>query len=139
MHPPFGVLTRQCTKNYKISNSEAIIEKGTMIMLSVAGLQSDPKYYENPEQFWPDRFSSTSLTDKNFLNMPFLTFGEGPRVCLGAQLGKLKVKLAIVHLLQKYEFELGDTHINNELKFHPKSLVKFVVGGINLKLKDREI
>lgn len=137
MHPPFGVLTRQCTKNYKIPNSNAIIEIGTMIMLSVAGLQSDLKYYENPNEFVPDRFSSAALTGKNFLNMPFLTFGQGPRVCLGAQLGKLKVKLAIVHLLQKYKFELGDTHINNELKFHPKSLVKFAVGGINLKVKAR--
>lgn len=137
MHPPFGVLTRQCTKNYKIPNSDAIIEKGTMIMFSVAGLQSDPKYYENPEQFIPDRFNSAATTDKNFLNMPMLTFGEGPRVCLGAQLGKLKVKLAIVHLLMKYRFELGDTHINNALKFHPKSLVKFVVGGINLKVRTR--
>lgn len=137
MHPPFGVLTRQCTKNYKLPNSNAIIEKGTMIMLSVAGIQSDPKYYENPEKYLPDRFSSAAVADKNFVNMPFLTFGEGPRVCLGAQLGKLKVKLAIVHLLQKYEFELGNVHIDKELKFHPKSLVKFVVGGINLKVKAR--
>ncbi|KAJ6645703.1 putative cytochrome P450 6d5 [Pseudolycoriella hygida] len=136
MHPPFGVLTRKCTKNYKLPNTNAIIEEGTMIMLSVAGLQSDPKYYENPEQFSPDRFSSEAMVDKNFLNMPFLTFGEGPRVCLGAKLGKLKVKVGIVHLLQRYKFELGDVH-NKPLKFHPKSLVKFAVGGINLKVKAR--
>lgn len=83
-------------------------------MLSVDGLQSDPKYYKNPEKFSPDRFSAAAMADKNFLNMPRLTFGEGPRVCIGAQLGKLQVKVAIVHLLQRYVFELGSVHINNK-------------------------
>ncbi|KAG4068853.1 hypothetical protein HA402_005001 [Bradysia odoriphaga] len=137
MHPPFGVLTRQCTKNYKLPNSNAIIEKGTMIMLSVAGLQSDPKYYKNPEEFTPDRFSAAAVADKTFLDMPILTFGQGPRVCMGAQMGKLQVKIAIVHLLQRYVFELGSVHVGKKLKFHPKSLVKFAIGGINLKIKSR--
>ncbi|KAG4076362.1 hypothetical protein HA402_005805 [Bradysia odoriphaga] len=137
MHPPFGVLTRQCTQNYKLPNSNAIIEKGTMIMLSVAGLQSDPKYYKNPEEFTPDRFSAAAVADKTFFNMPILTFGQGPRVCMGAQMGKLQVKIAIVHLLQRYVFELGSVHVDKKLKFHPKSLVKFAIGGINLKIKSR--
>lgn len=137
MHPPFGVLTRQCTKDYQLPNSDAIIEKGTMVMLSVAGLQSDPKYYKNPNEFAPDRFSVEAVADKTFLDMPILTFGAGPRVCMGAQMGKLQVKVAIVHLLQRYVFELGSVHVNRKLKFHPKSLVKFAVGGINLKIKSR--
>lgn len=137
MHPPFGVLSRQCTKDYKLPNSDAIIEKDTLIMFSLAGIQYDPKYYEHPKKFIPDRFSDAAMVGKNFLNMPFLTFGDGPRNCLGLRLAKLQVKLAIVHLLQKYKFELGCEHVNTELKLHPKSIVKMPIGGINLKVRSR--
>ena len=54
-------------------------------MFSVPGLQYDPKYYDEPNKFNPDRFKSDQSANKNSLKMPYLVFGDGPRQCLGMQ------------------------------------------------------
>lgn len=132
MHAPFGALARECVKNYKLPDSDVIIEKGTRVLISVDGLHYDTQYYDQPYQFIPERFDH-----KRNEEMPFLSFGDGPRNCLGLRLGKLQSKLAIVALLQKYRFELAEEHLNAELKFVARSPTKCPVNGINLKVLTR--
>lgn len=137
MHAPFGILGRQCVKNYKLPDSDVVIEKGTNVLISVDGLQYDEQYYDQPYKFIPERFDSKRSGDKTFVEMPFLSFGDGPRNCLGLRLGKLQSKLAIIALLQTYRFELAEEHLNKELKFIPQSVTKCPVNGINLKVFSR--
>lgn len=133
MHAPFGALGRECTKDYKVPNSNIVIKKGTRIILSVSGIQHDPQYYEEPNKFNPDRFAE----HKSFCKMPFLSFGDEPRICLGLRLGKLQAKVAIIKVLQKFRFELGEQHQNKELKISPKSLTRYPINGINLNVVSR--
>lgn len=51
MHPAFDFMARECTRDYKIPNTNLIIEKGTPIYFSITGSLYDPKSYENPEIF----------------------------------------------------------------------------------------
>lgn len=64
-------------QNYKIPGTNHVIEKGTEVFISVLGLQRDEKYYEEPDKFNPDRSSADNLGEKNHLNRPFYTFGDG--------------------------------------------------------------
>lgn len=132
MHPPLTSIQRSCTKDYKIPDSNIVIEKGTMVMFSVSGLHYDPKYYDEPKKFKPERYSDVHKSDKSFIEMPNLAFGDGPRNCLGMRMGKLQSKIGVVLLLQKFRFELADEHKNTELKFNPVSFVLFPINGINL-------
>lgn len=34
-----------------------VIEEGTQILISVTGPQYDPKYYDQPNRFMPERFA----------------------------------------------------------------------------------
>lgn len=77
LYPAFGIVTRECTKDYQISGSNVVIEKGTPIYISITGFQHDPNYYEQPDEFMPDRFQNNSV------DAPFFTFGDGPRNCIG--------------------------------------------------------
>lgn len=133
-HPPFELLYRQCTKDYKVPNTEMVIEKGTPIFFSVTGSQTDPKYYVNPDEFVPERFLDDQNFNKNSTFLPYLTFGDGPRNCIGLRLGKLQAKIGICILLLKYSFELGENLANNELKFEPLAEVRTPIGGMNLKI-----
>lgn len=57
------------------------LEKGDFIMVPVDSIQNDPDHFPNPERFDPDRFSTEEKAKRDsFLN---LTFGAGPRVCIG--------------------------------------------------------
>lgn len=134
LHPPFDFISRECTKDYKISGHDIIIKKGTPILISATGPQYDPKYYDQPTKFIPERFIDEQTANKNSVNMPYLTFGDGPRNCIGMRLGKLQSKIGVCILLRRYSFELGVQHKNQTLVLDPKSGVRAPINGIDLKI-----
>lgn len=80
-YPPVPFLNRKCIKDYKIPDSDVVLESGTNVLISVFGLHHDPKHHPEPETFNPDRFSEENKgTIKGFTHIPF---GEGPRNCIG--------------------------------------------------------
>ncbi|XP_075213870.1 cytochrome P450 6k1-like [Lycorma delicatula] len=58
LHPILGTIIRYCTKDYKIPETDVVIEKGTIINIPVVGFHKDPQYFPNPEKFNPDRFQN---------------------------------------------------------------------------------
>jgi len=79
--PSATTLLRECTKDYKVPESDYVIEKGTAVMISVWGVHHDPSHYPDPEKFDPDRFLPEERAKRD--QYCFLPFGEGPRVCIG--------------------------------------------------------
>lgn len=80
-YPPLAVLQRRTLKNYKISDSDVVIPAGTSIVVSNYGLHMDEKYFDNPHEFRPERFTEEEKTKRP--NYTYLPFGEGPRYCIG--------------------------------------------------------
>lgn len=137
MHPPFEVIFRECTKDYTIADTNIVIEKGTQLFFAITAPHYDPKYYEEPNKFMPERFTDDQMSNKNSVNAPYLTFGDGPRNCIGLRLGKLQAKVGICLLLRRFSFELGEDQASEQFKFNPKSTVRAPVGGLKLKVKTR--
>lgn len=74
-------LSRCCTKDYHVPDSNIILKKGTNIFIPVDGIHYDPEYYPDPEKFDPTRFSEENKNKRH--QFTFLPFGEGPRICIG--------------------------------------------------------
>mgnify|MGYP002715762424 CR=1 FL=1 len=68
-------------KEYRVPDSNVVIEKGTPIIISVLGLHMDPKYYPEPEKFDPERFTDEEKIKRH--KYTYLPFGEGLHQCLG--------------------------------------------------------
>jgi cytochrome P450 family 6 len=79
-YPATNILNRECTKEYQITGSKFIIQKGTPIIFSLLGLHRDAKYFPEPEKYDPDRFTDEKHTYDEDMYMPF---GAGPRNCIG--------------------------------------------------------
>lgn len=131
MHPPFELITRECTQDYKVAGTDVIIEKGTPVMFSVLGPHYDAKYYEDPKKFNPDRFNEKSH------DLPYLSFGDGPRICIAMRLGKIQAKVGVCLLLKNFSFKLGEQHINKSFVLNPTSIVRAPISGIKLKITAR--
>ena len=80
-YPPVPLLLRKCVKEYRVPDSNVVIEKGTPIIISVLGLHMDPKYYPEPEKFDPERFTDEEKIKRH--KYTYLPFGEGLHQCLG--------------------------------------------------------
>lgn len=137
LHPAFGTIARKYTKDYEIADLGVKITEGTTIIVPIAAIQRDGKYYDQPHDFVPERFDEKNKADKTFVDMPYLPFGDGPRICGGLRLAKLEANIGIILLLQKFSFELGPQHINKELVSMPASVAKLRIGGINLRVNAR--
>lgn len=137
-YPIAPVLFRECTKDYKVRGSDLIIPKGTSIFFPLMGFQRDPKIYENPLLFKPERFLSSSNGEGKASGCFYLPFGDGPRNCIGTRLGKLTAKLGLATVLSKFTIELDDTDmIDKELTFNSKTFVLTPVKDFNLKVTPR--
>ncbi|KAK9507343.1 hypothetical protein O3M35_007219 [Rhynocoris fuscipes] len=103
VHAPLTLITRECTKNYKIPETDLILEKGTLVLMTPNGSQMDPNYFVEPEKFKPERF----LNGDNITRGTYYPFGIGPRTCLGMGLANGEMKLVSAKLLKRYEFTLN--------------------------------
>ena len=74
-------MIRLCNKDYKVPDTDVVIEKGTNIFIPSYGIQRDPKIYPDPEKFDPMRHTPEEKSKRE--NISALYFGEGPRICIG--------------------------------------------------------
>ncbi|KAF5281175.1 hypothetical protein FQR65_LT14843 [Abscondita terminalis] len=134
----FDVLSRvpyvekTCTKPYRIPETDVVLEKDTICLISILSLQQDPHIYPNPQEFDPERFSEENINKRHSLS--WIPFGTGPRICIAYQFGLMQVKLAVASLLLNYEFSLNPK-TKVPLVIEPRALQTSVKGGIWLDLK----
>ncbi|GJQ83415.1 Cyp6a9 [Trypoxylus dichotomus] len=127
LYPSVPLVQRVCTKDYKIHNSNGVIEKGTRIFLPVYALHRDPEYYPDPEKFDPNRFNDTNKSKRH--PFVYLPFGEGPRVCIGQRFGLMQVKIGMAILLKNYKFTIN-TKTKLPIEFERNSFLLKVKGDI---------
>ncbi|XP_045520601.1 cytochrome P450 6B2-like [Pieris brassicae] len=134
MFSSFGFLQRVCCQRYTFPSLDITIDPGVIVFIPSQAIQIDGKYFENPSEFCPERFSPESTYHHKYSFMPF---GEGPRGCIGARLGQMQSLAGLAAILQKFTVEPSDkTPV--ELPVNPWSnIVQAVKGEIPLKLKLR--
>ncbi|ORX66822.1 cytochrome P450 [Linderina pennispora] len=81
------------------------IPRTATICVSIAACHRNPKTWENPNTFNPDRFLGED--DEGKLR-DLLTFSSGVRVCIGRNLGWLVVYTVLANILRKYNFALPE-------------------------------
>nr|NP_001352214.1 cytochrome P450 6g1-like [Nicrophorus vespilloides] len=129
-YPALAFLDRRCCMNYKIPNTDFILEKGTAVYISVFGLHYDPEFFPNPYKFDPDRFSPENIKSINL--DAYIPFGNGPRGCLGKRLGLIGSKLCLIKLLSEYKVE-PCLETTKNLKFDIMSFTTSSSDGFKLK------
>lgn len=74
--PPAFITNRECNKDYtfELGKRNAAIKKGEQVLIPIAAIHRDPKYFEDPNTFDPHRFDD----DKKNSIVPgsFIPFGK---------------------------------------------------------------
>ncbi|XP_014772154.1 cytochrome P450 2B4 [Octopus bimaculoides] len=82
------------------------IPKDTLVAFLLMEAHSDPNYWDNPQQFRPERWIGENNELKK--NEAFVPFGSGPRMCAGVSLANREAFLAFTNILQKFQLEKPD-------------------------------
>lgn len=112
LYPPITFLPRVALKSTRIGDKR--VRRGAMIMISPWTAHRNALLWHNPDRFDPDRFDSSQNTNKSHGEQSdkgtHLSFGIGPRVCIGASFATMEATLIIARLAQRYQFHCANTH-----------------------------
>ncbi|MNE35156.1 Pentalenene oxygenase [compost metagenome] len=115
LYPPAWITDRQNLEDDSLA--EFKIKKDTLIGVSFYELHRNPKYWNNPDEFIPERF----LGEQKKESMQyFYPFGAGPRMCIGTGFAIYEMCLTISQIVKKYTIKSD----NDTVQFNPLITLK---------------
>jgi len=110
LHSPVRNVARGVVQSFEFGGYA--IPAGEQIRLALAAGHRLPNVFADPAIFDPDRFAPPRQEGRGY---ELLIFGGGPRVCLGASLAHLEVRILVAHILRTFHLELiNDQQLKNE-------------------------
>lgn len=115
LYPPAWITDRQNLEDDSLAQFK--IKKDTLIGVSFYELHRNPKYWNNPDEFIPERF----LGEQRKESMQyFYPFGAGPRMCIGTGFAIYEMCLTISQIVKKYVIKSN----NDVIQFNPLITLK---------------
>ncbi|WP_247003308.1 cytochrome P450 [Halosolutus gelatinilyticus] len=126
LYPPVYALFRQVDRPVEVSGYR--LPEAAFVLLSQWATHRDPRYFDDPETFDPDRW-----TDPRHPTYAYFPFGAGPRSCIGK--GFTMLEAPIIAAIVAREFRLHRTQsdpidLRGSLTAHPE-------GGMPMELVRR--
>lgn len=97
LYPPAWITDRENIEDDDLLSFH--IGKNTLIGVSFYEIHRNPKYWDQPEVFNPERF----MGEQKKASMPyFYPFGAGPRMCIGFGFAMYEMALTLDYVVRKY-------------------------------------
>ena len=102
LYPPFWLTGREAIHDDTIGGFP--IAAGSTVLANIFGIHHHPAYWQRPEAFDPDRFSSANAARRS--SDAFIPFSTGPRACLGYQLSIVVMQLVLSTVMRSFRLNL---------------------------------
>jgi cytochrome P450 len=101
LYPPAWSVARTVIKDFELGGYR--IPAGANVVMSQWIMHRDPRFFSDPENFDPDRWSNESL--QKLPKFAYFPFGGGPRQCIGASFAMMEAVLLLATIAGR--FQLG--------------------------------
>ncbi len=134
MYPPIWGLIRVAADDDVIGEKQ--IRAGDRVVMFAYGTHHSPKYWDEPEEYRPERFMGDAAKKRK--PYTYIPFGGGKRSCIGGAMSQVENTLALSILLRRFrpeyvgnDFAPADQHpgINATVTLTPR-------GGLNFKIRE---
>lgn len=102
LYPPAWIIARDAVTDYQLG--EVGVPAGSTVVMSPYATHRDPRFWENPEKFEPDRW--TGEASANRPKFAFFPFGAGTRVCVGEHFAMMEGVRLLATLAQQWRLHL---------------------------------
>ena len=104
LYPTAWVIGREAIRDTQIGGQP--VARGTTLLMSPWVIHRDPRFYDAPDEFRPERWSD-GLAGR-LPRYAYVPFGAGQRVCIGSGFAQLEATLLLTTLAQRFRLELAD-------------------------------
>lgn len=101
LYPPAWALIRVAMAEDEFAGHK--VEPGDKVIVNTYLVHHDPRFWDEPERFDPDRF--TPERSKQRAMLTYLPFGSGKRVCIGGAMSQVENTFALALFLRRFDFE----------------------------------
>lgn len=98
LYPPAHLGSRTATADLEFNGYH--IPAGTRVLYSIYLTHRHPAYWDQPNDFMPERFAPENKGDRP--HYAYLPFGGGPRICIGMAFAQVEMKVVLARILQRY-------------------------------------
>ena len=147
LYPVAPFVVRRLTEEICIpsENSDDIMSlpAGSVACLWIYSLHRNPKLWNRPNDFIPERWLDITLKDPGQTNGGYMPYAMGPRNCLGQPLARIILRTILAKLVYQYKFT--DVRLrteNDAIDLRKEMQAGFTVlptGGVNLEICSRTI
>lgn len=126
LYPPVYTIFREPQEDVTLAGYR--LPAGSLIMLPQWGVHRDPRWYDAPDTFEPERWSRERVQDRP--NYAYFPFGGGPRHCIGKHLSMLEAQLILSTVAQNYCLEYpsnASLDLHASLTMHPDDPLEMIV------------
>jgi cytochrome P450 len=109
LHPPVFNVPRGVVSDFEFAGYR--IPEGAQIRLALAAGQRLSEVFPNPDHFEPARFLPPREEDKK-TPYSLVTFGGGPRICIGINFANIEVRAMAAHVLRHFDGEVVNPNDN---------------------------
>jgi cytochrome P450 len=106
------------------------LSPGSVVIFSQLITHHMPDLYPDPEQFRPDRWLTISPSP-----YAYLPFGAGPRMCIGAALGMMQLKISLCTILQRFKVS---SVANSSVNARVMSTMLFPDGRVPMRIERQD-
>ncbi|XP_070134201.1 probable cytochrome P450 4p2 isoform X1 [Drosophila bipectinata] len=99
LYPSIPLMCRETIQETELFNG-LILPKGSQISIHVFDIHRNPKYWDNPNEFHPERFLPENYQNRH--TYAFIPFSAGQRNCLGQKYAMQQMKTLMVVVLKKF-------------------------------------
>ena len=101
LYPAGALFARDASEDTTIKG--VTFKKGDAIMFPVYALHRNEELWDEPQTYRLDRFLGTS-----YPRGQYIPFGDGPRICIGAQYAEAEIMVLLASVLRKTSFGMSD-------------------------------
>lgn len=106
LFPPAWIISRRAIEACELGGYP--IPNGAAVIMSQWVMHRDPRYFEQPEQFQPDRWLD-GLEDR-LPPFAYFPFSGGPRICIGKHFAMMEAVLLLATIRRRAKLTLAPGH-----------------------------